>query len=105
MINSLVTPQLNLLLGSISGAFVVICGGLYALSFAFYRLTSQPIYKWAARASYLLLLVALCLLIVALKLTNEWISVVIIMVAGYWIAPRIIWYLCVQTHQEHTEHE
>ncbi len=99
MTDALFYEQGELLVAAISGGFIVICGAFYALLFAFYKLTSRSLFKWASYLSYLILFVSVLILSSSLHLTDGWISIVVVMIVGYWYAPKIIWFLCTQTHQ------
>jgi len=91
-------PKEDLLLGALSGAFIVVFGGLYALLFALGRLRSSRALTAGAYIAYGLLAVFSLLLLGALNLQGIWTAVILIMLAGYFLAPRAIWNLCLGTH-------
>ncbi len=88
----------DLLLGALSGAFIVVSGALYALLFALGRLRDSRVLMFGAYLSYGILVGFSLLLLHALTLEGFWIAVVVVMLAGYFLTPRAIWHLCVGTH-------
>ena len=91
-------PQQHLLLGAVSGAFIVLSGALYALLFALGRLNASRAMTFGAYLAYGTLVLFSLLLLRALALDGVWAALVIVMLAGYLLAPRAIWHLCVGTH-------
>ncbi len=87
-----------LLLSTMACAAVVLLGAFYALFFALGRLHASPSYSALALASYALLVAAVYVLVDALTLDGIWITVVTVMLVGYFLLPRAIWRLCVGTH-------
>ena len=84
-----------------SAAMVIVCGGMYALHFAYARLKNAPRLMPLAYLAYLGLFVATMFLADAANLFNNtfWTVIVVLMVVGYLIAPHGIWHLCVRTHE------
>ena len=89
-----------------SAAMVVLLGASYALLFALGQIKSQRHWLYLAYTSYVGLVVSTFVLANATHLTHHffWISVVMIMLIGYFFAPHGIWYLCLHTHQEQSNH-
>ncbi len=85
-----------------SAAMVIMTGGLYALLFAYSRVKSRPGLMPLAYASYIGLFISVLTLAYAANLLNHgfWITIVILMLVGYLLAPHAIWHLCVGTHQD-----
>ena len=81
----------GLFLGTMASAAVV-------LFFALGRLHASKSFAAASLASYALLAGAVCVLVRSLALDGVWITVVVVMLAGYFLLPRAIWRLCVGTH-------
>lgn len=83
-----------------SAAMVILCGGLYALVFAFARVKGQPRLMPLAYAGYAGLVVATGFLAWAAHLLASpfWSVVVALMLLGYFAAPHAIWHLCLGTH-------
>jgi hypothetical protein len=82
-----------------SAAMVILCGALYALLFAFSRVRQMPALMPLAYLSYLGLVIAVLVLAGAANLnTPFWNLVVVLMLAGYFGAPHVIYRLCVATH-------
>lgn len=83
-----------------SAAAVIVFGALYALFFAYSRIGNKPRMMVLAYAAYAALFASLVVLASATHLFGNllWISVVMLMLAGYFAAPHAIWHLCVATH-------
>jgi len=88
----------DLLLSVFAGAMVVVSGGLYALFLALGRLRSSRRLAALATAAYVALVVFAFVLATSLELTPGWYAVVVVMLAGYWLAPKAIWHLTAATH-------
>ena len=91
-------PKEDLLLGALSGALIVVSGACYALLFAFGKLRRSSVLLSGAYLSYGALIIFSLLLLHALDLEGLWTGVVIVMLAGYFLAPKGVWHLCVGTH-------
>lgn len=85
-----------------TAALVILCGGLYALLFAFARVKGVPRLMPLAYLAYGGLVVSALLLARAAHLFDSafWSGVIVLMLAGYLVAPHAIWHLCVGTHGE-----
>ena len=92
--------QHGILLGALSGALIVLTGGLYALFYALGCLRKSRRLIHAAYASYAVLAVSSAVLADALNLSGAWSLVVLVMLVGYLLLPRAIWHLCVGTHKD-----
>jgi len=94
----------NLLLGTASGAMIVVSGGLYALFLALGRLRHSRGMRLAAAAAYATMACFVFLLVAQLSLDRVWYIAVFVVLAGYLLAPKAIWRLTEATHRsEHTE--
>ncbi len=93
-------PKEDLLIGALSGALIVVSGALYALLFALGKLHASRISMYGAYLAYGALIGFSLLLLRALDLAGLWVVVVIVMLAGYFVAPKAIWHLCLGTHGE-----
>lgn len=93
----------ELLLSVMSGAMVVVSGGLYALFLAFARLRSSKTLARLSVAAYLALVVCAFVLAESLALTAAWYAVIAVMLLGYWLAPKAVWRLTAATHVSETE--
>lgn len=84
-----------------SAAMVIVCGGLYALLFAYARLKNAPRLMPMAYLAYIGLFVSAMFLADAANLFNNpfWTAIIVLMVLGYLVAPHGIWHLCVRTHE------
>jgi hypothetical protein len=87
----------EIMLATLSGALVVLFGALYAMLFAFARLR-HPFLMPLAYGAYALFAAAALVLANALHLSGYWLILVLLMLAGYLLAPHGIWHLCVGTH-------
>jgi hypothetical protein len=90
----------NFFLTFLSAAAVVLFGALYALLFAYSKVSKMPRLMLLAYAAYAVLFVSV---ITLAKVTNLfggafWIALVMTMLVGYLLAPHAIWHLCVGTH-------
>lgn len=91
--------EIQILTGAISGGLVVIFGAAYALLFALSNLFRKKYIMKLSYISYVLLFVSVMFLIESLNLQSGWLILTLVMLFGYWFAPRIIWHLCTETHQ------
>ena len=83
-----------------TSAMVILLGAIYALLFAFSRLKRMPRLMPAAYAAYSGLFISAVVLARATHLFNNpwWATMVVLMLAGYLLAPHAIWHLCTGTH-------
>lgn len=83
-----------------SAASVILCGALYALLFAYSRIRNRPRLMALAYAAYAALFASVIVLGDVANLFGSpfWMSVVMLMLAGYLAAPHAVWHLCVNTH-------
>ena len=78
-----------------AGATVILTGAAYALLFAWSRLRRQPGLMVPAYVAYGCLAAAVLTLARVLHMSGFWVAVVVAMLAGYLVAPRMIWRLTV----------
>ena len=88
----------NILAAAVAGALVIMFGAIYALLFAFSRLKQRPVLMIWAYLAYAVLVVAVGVLSITLNMRGFWQAVAVVMVVGYFVAPRLIWNLCAGTH-------
>lgn len=83
-----------------SAAAVILFGALYALLFAYSRIRNMPRLMPLAYAAYAVLFASVLVLASAANLFGSlfWVSVVMLMLAGYFAAPHAVWHLRVNTH-------
>lgn len=82
-----------------SAAMVILAGALYALLFAWSRVHEKPRLMPWAYVSYAGLFVSVLILMQVANMNSPfWISVGVLMMIGYLLAPHAIWHLCVGTH-------
>ncbi len=89
----------SILLAAMSGALIVVFGALFAVLYAFARLKGNRQLMYMAYLNYFLLVVSAIALSRALNLDGYWTVIVVIMLAGYFAGPHVIWKLCVKTHR------
>jgi FlaA1/EpsC-like NDP-sugar epimerase len=84
-----------------SAASVIIFGALYALLFAYSKIKNVPRLMLLAYAAYAVLFVSVMVLANVANLFGSlfWQFIVLLMLAGYLLAPRFIFQLCVATHE------
>lgn len=83
-----------------SAASVILFGALYALLFAYSRIKNVPRLMPLAYAAYAVLFASVIVLANVAHLFGSlfWVCIVVLMLAGYLLAPHAIWHLCVDTH-------
>jgi len=86
------SPLPHLLVAPAAGAVVILAGGAYALCFALGR-ARGGVWLSLSYVAYLGLAVAVATLAWALDLRGFWRGVAFLMVAGYFVGPRLIWRL------------
>ncbi len=84
-------------------AGVILSGACYALFYAWGRLRARPAFLRGALLAYLVLAVCTLTLMQTAHLEGYWRTITLLMLAGYYIAPRAIFRLCHVTHAD--EHE
>jgi hypothetical protein len=85
----------HLLTAFVAGAAVILSGAAYALLFAWSRLRHRPRLMAPAYVAYGCLTAAVLTLAKVFHMGGFWAAVVVVMLAGYLVAPRIIWRLTV----------
>ena len=90
----------QIMLAAMAGAMIVMFGALYAFVFAWARLRQRPYLMPVAYAFYACLTAAALILARAFHFSDFWLSLVLVMLVGYLLAPHAIWHLCVATHEE-----
>jgi hypothetical protein len=84
----------------IAGALIVLCGALYAATLAFARLYAQRSLAALAYGFFAALAGCVFVLARALDLSGQWAILVGLVLAGYLVAPHLIWNLSVATHAD-----
>ena len=77
----------------IAGALVVVFGAVYAACFAFGRMFRSFILLRVAYVCFALLVVAVYVLATSLQLGGIWNVLMVALLVGYFVAPRMIWRL------------
>jgi len=79
-------------------AGVILSGACYALLYAWGRLRDLPAYLRGALLAYAVLAACVLTLMRTAHLDGAWSALTLIMLAGYFAAPRAIFRLCHVTH-------
>ena len=88
----------HIALAAVAAGGVVFSGALYALCYALWRQRADARLLLCAAASYVVLLLATFVLQSQLGLSGVWIALMVCLLAGYLIAPVLIWRLSAATH-------
>ena len=81
-------------------AGIILSGACYAMLFAWGRLRHNPRFlRWALLA-YVLLVACVLTLMRTAHLDGAWSTLALLMLVGYFAAPRIIFRLCHVTHDD-----
>jgi hypothetical protein len=78
---------------------IVFFGAAYAVFYALAMLGHNKHFLQAAYGGYLSLFVSTVALAVILQLTGWWLTLVVSLLVGYFVAPRFIWRLSVAVHE------
>lgn len=90
----------NMFIVFVISAAIVMSGLLYGLLFLFARMRRQTWLLLFAYAMFVVLAASVFMLVEAMRLDGLWQLLAACMLAGYLLAPRAIWRLCVATHAE-----
>lgn len=85
-----------------SSALIILFGALYAIFFTFAKFKDRKMFFSLAYIAYGSLLISIFVLADAANLATHifWRSVIVLMMMGYFFAPRLIWHLCIATHSD-----
>ena len=89
---------------ALSAGAIVLFGAFYAVCLALGRLKTLAFLLRLSLVAYAGLVVATAFFTWAMNLTGWWLVLVVVLLIGYFVAPRAIWRLSVATH-ESTEPE
>ena len=95
----------RIVLATLAAGAAVLFGACYAIFLALSRLRDLAVLRQLSNLSYLALAVSVLALAWYLQLTGGWLALVVILLAGYYLAPRFIWRLSVATHDSTDDHE
>ena len=95
----------RIVLATLAAGAAVLFGASYAVFLALSRLRDLAALRRFSNLSYLALAVSVLALAWYLQLTGGWLALVVILLAGYYLAPRFIWRLSVATHDSTDDHE
>lgn len=95
----------RIVLATLAAGAAVLFGASYAIFLALSRLRDLAVLRRLSNVSYLALAVAVLALAWNLQLTGGWLALIVILLAGYYLAPRFIWRLSVATHDSVDDHK
>ena len=84
---------------ALSAGGIVLFGATYAICLALGRLKSLSILRSLAYVAYLALVAVTALFAWAMNLSGGWAVLTVLLLIGYFVAPRAIWRLSVATHE------
>ncbi len=79
-------------------AGIILSGACYALCYAWGRLRRRPAFLRGALLAYAALAICVLTLMHTAHLDGGWSTLALLMLAGYFAAPRAIFRLCADTH-------
>ncbi len=79
-------------------AGIILSGACYALFYAWARLRHRPAFLNWALLAYAVLAACVLTLMQTAHLDGSWRAIALLMLIGYFLAPRIIFRLCAATH-------
>jgi hypothetical protein len=86
--------------GALAASSLILCAAAYAGFFSLGRLTGRAIWRRLSYAAYALVIGSTALFAYALRIDGYWWVLIAILLAGYALAPRAIWRLCIATHAQ-----
>ncbi|MYA15479.1 MAG: hypothetical protein F4089_07120 [Gammaproteobacteria bacterium] len=84
---------------ALSAGGIVLFGAAYAICLALGRLKGLAILRPLSYVAYLALVAVTVLFAWAMNLTGSWAILTVVLLIGYFVAPRAIWRLSVATHE------
>lgn len=84
---------------ALSAGGIVLFGAAYAICLALGRLKGLAILRPLSYLAYLALAAVTGLFAWAMNLTGAWAILTVVLLVGYFVAPRAIWRLSVATHE------
>lgn len=87
-----------------SAAMIIFTAALYAGLFAWAKITARRTLTIVAGLTYIVLLGCVGIFSVVNHFSGPWLWLSLTMAVGYAFMPRIIWNLCVATHDDASEH-
>ncbi len=87
-----------------TAAMIILVAVLYVALFAWAQMSGKKALRVWAMLVYILLLVCVVVFVDVMNLTGYWRIIAVLMVLGYWWMPRLIWRLCVATHDDEVPH-
>lgn len=86
-------------LAALSAGAIVLFGACYAVFLALSRLHAFAALRHLSNLSYASLAVSVGGLAWFLRLDGGWLILIVLLLVGYYVAPRFIWRLSVATHE------
>ena len=88
---------------ALSAGGIVLFGAAYAICLALGRLKGLRVLRPLSYVAYLALAAMTLLFAWAMNLTGAWAILTVVLLVGYFVAPRAIWRLSVATHESSDE--
>lgn len=79
-------------------ASIILSGACYALFYAYAKLAGRSLFLRWAYVSYAALAASVWVLVQTTHLEGYWLAIALLMLMGYFAAPRAIFQLCAATH-------
>ena len=86
-------------IAALSAGGIVLFGAAYAICLVLGRLKGLAILRPLSYVAYLAMAAVTVLFAWAMNLTGAWAILTVVLLVGYFVAPRAIWRLSVATHE------
>lgn len=87
-----------------SASMIILSATLYAVLYAWGKIRSKRCFSLGAALTFVALLACVIVFSLVNHFNGYWWFLSLTMVIGYAFMPRAIWYLCVATHSDESEH-
>lgn len=87
----------NFFITFFSSALIILAGALYALLYAWSKVSDNRVVVFSKYCSWVVLLYSVYTLTQAANFSGYWVMISAAMVIGYFFAPILIWHLCKST--------
>lgn len=85
-----------------SAALIILLAAVYAGLYAWHKISGARVFLMGARLGYVALLICVGLFSYVNRFSDYWLVLSLLMALGYGWMPRLIWRLCLATHQDDT---
>ena len=87
-------------LAAILGGAIIFFGAVYAVFYALSKLRSERRLSSFAYLAYVCLVIVTVGIAQVLNLNGWWLALIVVLLVGYFIAPRFIWHLSEAVHED-----